>query len=168
MRLFLLFFLVGIFLLLLQTTLLHLLPIGPVVPDLILVLCVYLGLYHPSVGGALGSFLLGYSIDIVSSPILGLNAFAMSLVFLSVYFSSRAIWIQNPIVTSLVVLLAALVKGTAVVLISAVFLSVEGFWIGAARYIIMEALVAAVLAPLVFALLRRGQNYIEKFHAVAQ
>ena len=167
MRLFLLFFLVGIFLLLLQTTLLHLLPIGPVVPDLILVLCVYLGLYHPSVGAALGSFLLGYSIDIVSSPILGLNAFAMSLVFLSVYFSSRAIWIQNPIVTSLVVLLAALVKGTAVVLISAVFLSVEGFWIGAARYIIMEALVAAVLAPLVFALLRRGQNYIEKFRAVA-
>ena len=168
MRLFLLFFLVGIFLLLLQTTLLHLLPIGPVVPDLILVLCVYLGLYHPSVGAALGSFLLGYSIDIVSSPILGLNAFAMSLVFLSVYFSSRSIWIQNPIVTSLVVLLAALVKGAAVVLVSAVFLSVEGFWIGAARYIIMEALVAAVLAPLVFALLRRGQNYIEKFHAVAQ
>ena len=168
MRLFLLFFLVGIFLLLLQTTLLHLLPIGPVVPDLILVLCVYLGLYHPSVGAALGSFLLGYSIDIVSSPILGLNAFAMSLVFLSVYFSSRAIWIQNPIVTSLVVLLAALVKGAAVVLISAVFLSVEGFWIGAARYIITEALVAAVLAPLVFALLRRGQNYIEKFRAVAQ
>ena len=168
MRLFLLFFLVGIFLLLLQTTLLHLLPIGPVVPDLILVLCVYLGLYHPSVGAALGSFLLGYSIDIVSSPILGLNAFAMSLVFLSVYFSSRAIWIQNPIVTSLVVLLAALVKGAAVVLISAVFLSVEGFWIGAARYIIMEALVAAVLAPLVFALLRRSQNFIEKFRAVAQ
>jgi rod shape-determining protein MreD len=167
MRLFLLFFLVGIFLLLLQTTLLHLLPIGPVVPDLILVLCVYLGLYHPSVGAALGSFLLGYSIDIVSSPILGLNAFAMSLVFLSVYFSSRAIWIQNPIVTSLVVLLAALVKGAAVVLISAVFLSVEGFWIGAARYIITEALVAAVLAPLVFALLRRGQNFIEKFRAVA-
>jgi len=168
MRLFLLFFLVGIFLLLLQTTLLHLLPIGPVIPDLILVLCVYLGLYHPSVGAALGSFLLGYSIDIVSSPILGLNAFAMSLVFLSVYFSSRSIWIQNPIVTSLVVLLAALVKGAAVVLVSAVFLSIEGFWIGAARYIIMEALVAAVLAPLVFFLLRRGQNYIEKFRAAAQ
>jgi rod shape-determining protein MreD len=163
MRLFLLFFLVGIFLLLLQTTVLHLLPIGPVVPDLVLVLCVYLGLYHPSVSAALGSFLLGYSVDIVSSPILGLNAFAMSLVFLSVYFSSRSIWIQNPIVTSLVVLLAALVKGAAVVLVSALFLSLEGFWIGAARYIISEALVAAVVAPLVFALLRRCQNYIEKF-----
>jgi len=53
MRLFLLFFLVGILLILLQTTLLHLLPIGPIIPDLTLVLCVYLGLYHPTVGAAL-------------------------------------------------------------------------------------------------------------------
>ena len=167
MRLFLLFFLVGIFVLLLQTTLLHLIPGGPIVPDLTLVLCVYLGLYHPTVGAALGSFLLGYSIDIVSSRVIGVNAFAMSLVFLSVYFSSRAIWLQNPMVTSLVVLLAALVKGAALVLVSAIFVSVEGFWIGAAWYIIKEALLAAVLAPMVFALLRRGENFVERFRSVA-
>lgn len=167
MRLFLLFFLVGIFVLLLQTTLLHLIPGGPIVPDLTLVLCVYLGLYHPTVGAALGSFLLGYSIDIVSSRVIGVNAFAMSLVFLSVYFSSRAIWLQNPMVSSLVVLLAALVKGAALVLVSAIFVSVEGFWIGAAWYIIKEALLAAVLAPMVFALLRRGENFVDSFRSVA-
>ena len=167
MRLFLLFFLVGIFVLLLQTTLLHLLPGGPIAPDLTLVLCVYLGLYHPTVGAALGSFLLGYSIDIVSSRVIGVNAFAMSLVFLSVYFSSRAIWLQNPMVTSLVVLLAALVKGAALVLVSAIFVSVEGFWIGAAWYIIKGALLAAVLAPMVFALLRRGENFVDSFRSVA-
>ena len=73
------------------------------VPDLILVLCVYWGLYHPTVGAALGSFLLGYSVDVVSSPILGLNAFAMSLVFLAVYLSSRSIWLHHPVVSSIVV-----------------------------------------------------------------
>ena len=41
------------------------------VPDLILVLCVYWGLHHPTVGAVLGSFVLGYSVDVVSSPILG-------------------------------------------------------------------------------------------------
>ena len=168
MRLFLLFFLVAIFVLLLQTTLLHLLPISPVVPDLTLVLCVYLGLYHPTVGAALGAFLLGYSIDIVSSRIIGLNAFAMSLVFLTVYLSSRAIWLQNPLVTSFVVLLASLVKGVALVLVSAIFVSIEGFWIGAGWYIIREALLAALLAPVVFALLRRGENYVDRFRAPAQ
>jgi rod shape-determining protein MreD len=168
MRLFLLFFLVAIFVLLLQTTLLHLLPISPVVPDLTLVLCVYLGLYHPTVGAALGAFLLGYSIDIVSSRIIGLNAFAMSLVFLTVYLSSRAIWLQNPLVTSFVVLLASLVKGVALVLVSAIFVSIEGFWIGAGWYIIKEALLAALLAPVVFALLRRGESYVNRFRAPAQ
>jgi rod shape-determining protein MreD len=168
MRLFLLFFLAAIFVLLLQTTLLHLLPISPVVPDLTLVLCVYLGLYHPTVGAALGAFLLGYSIDIVSSRIIGLNAFAMSLVFLTVYLSSRAIWLQNPLVTSLVVLLASLVKGAALVLVSAIFVSIEGFWIGAGWYIIKEALLAALLAPIVFALLRRGESYVARFRAPAQ
>ncbi len=101
MRLFLLYFLVGIFLILLQSTFLHLLPFGPVVPDLVLVLCVYLGLHHPTVGAAVGSFVLGYSIDVVSSRLLGLNAFAMTLVFLSVYFSSRTIWLHHPVVSSL-------------------------------------------------------------------
>lgn len=168
MRLFLLFFLAAIFVLLLQTTLLHLLPISPVVPDLTLVLCVYLGLYHPTVGAALGAFLLGYSIDIVSSRIIGLNAFAMSLVFLTVYLSSRAIWLQNPLVSSLVVLLASLVKGAALVLVSAIFVSIEGFWIGAGWYIIREALLAALLAPVVFAVLRRGENYVDRFRAPAQ
>lgn len=144
---------------LLQTTFLHFFPL---VPDLILVLCVYWGLHHPTVGAVLASFVLGYSVDVVSSPILGINAFAMSLVFLAVYLSSRSIWLHNHLVSAVVVLLASLVKGVALVLVSAIFLSTEGFWMGALRYILLEALVAAMLAPFVFALLRRGQTYLEK------
>jgi rod shape-determining protein MreD len=162
MKLSMLFFVVGVLLVLLQSTIFHLLPLGPIVPDLILVLCVYWGLYHPSVGAVLGSFALGYSVDVVSSPILGLNAFAMSLVALAVYLSSRSIWLHHPMVSAIVVLLASLVKGAALLLVWALFLSVEGFWIGAAKYILMEALIAAVLAPLVFALLHRGQSYVEQ------
>ena len=158
----LLFFAIGIVLLLLQMTFLHLLPLGPIVPDFILVLCVYWGLYHPSVGAVLGSFMLGYSVDVVSSKILGINAFAMSLVFLIVYLSSRSIWLHHPVVSSFVVLLASLVKGAALVLVSAIFLSVDGLWLGALRYILLEALVAAILAPFAFSLLRRGQNLVDK------
>ncbi len=144
---------------LLQTTFLH---FSPVVPDLILVLCVYWGLHHPTVGAVLGSFVLGYSVDVVSSPLLGINAFAMSLVFLAVYLSSRSIWLHNPLVSAVVVLLASLVKGVALVLVWVIFLSTEGFWMGAIRYILIEAVVAAVLAPSIFAVLRRGQTYLER------
>lgn len=169
MKLSLLFFAVGLILVLLQTTLLHLLPLGPIVPDLVLVLCVYWGLYHPTVGAVLASFLLGYSVDVVSSPILGLNAFAMSTVFLAVHLSSRSIWLHDPMSSAIVVLLASLVKGAALALLSAVFLNAESFWLGAYRYIIIitEALIAAALAPFVFALLRRGQSYMERFRVTA-
>lgn len=159
MKLWLLLFAVGLVMILLQTTFLH---FSPVVPDLILVLCVYWGLHHPTVGAVLASFVLGYSIDVVSSPILGVNAFAMSLVFLAVYLSSRSIWLHNHLVSAIVVLLASLVKGAALVLVWAIFLSTEGFWMGAIRYILIEALVAALVAPFVFSLLRRGQSYVER------
>ena len=65
-----------------------------------------------------------------------------------------------------IVLFAALVKGVALVLLWVVFLNTEGFWSGAVRYIIMEALLAAALAPLVFSLLRRSESYLKKFGAV--
>jgi len=162
MKLSLLFFSIGILLVFLQTTFLHLLPLGPIVPDLTLVLCVYWGLHHPTVGAVLSAFVLGYSVDAVSSPILGLNAFAMSLVFLSVYLSSRSIWIHNPVVSTVVVFLACWVKGAALVLGWAMFLSVEDMWLGALKYILLEAIVAAALAPIVFSLLRRGQTYLEE------
>ena len=110
MKLSLLLFAVGLLLVLLQTTFLHFFPL---VPDLILVLCVYWGLHHPTVGAVLASFVLGYSVDVVSSPVLGINALAMSLVFLSVYLSSRSIWLHNHLVSAIVVFLAALVKGVA-------------------------------------------------------
>lgn len=162
MKLTLLFGVVGLISIVLQMSLLHLLPLGPVVPDLILVLCVYLGLHHPSVGAALGSFVLGYSMDVVSSPLLGINAFAMSLVFLAVYLSARSIWVHNPLVSAFIVLAASLVKSAALVLISALFVSMDGIWEAALRYVLMEALLAAALAPVLFTLLQRSQSLIQQ------
>ena len=38
-------------------------------PDLVLVLCVYLGLHEHSIAGALGAFLLGYFLDSFSGDV---------------------------------------------------------------------------------------------------
>jgi hypothetical protein len=48
----------GTIALLLQTTVLHGLTGGRIIPDLILILCVYLGLHEHNIGGATGAFLL--------------------------------------------------------------------------------------------------------------
>jgi rod shape-determining protein MreD len=158
----LLFFVVGFLSVLLQTTFLHLLPLGPLVPDLTLVLCVYWGLNYPTVGAVLGSFLLGYSIDVFSSPLLGLNAFAMSLVFLAVYLASRCIWVQNPTLGTIVVFGASWVKAAALLIAGVLFLPPQGLWPGILKYVFIEAVLAAIMAPWLFAFIRKGESYVEE------
>jgi rod shape-determining protein MreD len=162
MKVSLLFLAVGFVLLLLQTTLPRIVPMGPFVPDLALVLCVYLGLNHPTIGAVVGTFLLGYSVDVFSSNILGLNAFALSLVFITAYLSSRAIWVHSPLLSASVVFLASWVKGGSLMLLWATFLTMDRYGLGSVKYILVDALLAAVLAPALFALLKRGQNYLER------
>ena len=53
--------------LLVQTTLFHALPFGfHPSPDILVIVCVFLGLHRHTVGGALGAFVLGYLQDAVS------------------------------------------------------------------------------------------------------
>ncbi|OGQ83500.1 MAG: rod shape-determining protein MreD [Deltaproteobacteria bacterium RIFCSPLOWO2_12_FULL_60_19] len=163
MRLSLLFIAAGFLVVLLQTTVLHLLPLGRFVPDLALVLCVYLGLNHPTVGAVLGSFILGYSVDVFSAGgVLGLNAFAFSLVFLAVYVSSRAIWVHSPLSSAPVVFFASWIKVAALQGVWTLFLAMEGLGAGALKYTLVDAILAAVLAPGIFSLLKRGQSYLEE------
>lgn len=163
MRLSLLFIAAGFLVVLLQTTVLHLLPLGRFVPDLALVLCVYLGLNHPTVGAVLGSFILGYSVDVFSAGgVLGLNAFAFSLVFLAVYVSSRAIWVHSPLSSAPVVFFASWIKVAALQGVWTLFLAMDGLGAGALKYTLVDAILAAVLAPGIFSLLKRGQSYLEE------
>jgi len=138
-----------------QSTLLPLLPIGPVLPDLMLVVCVYLGLYVHSPAGALGAFLIGYAQDAFSGTVLGINAFAMSLVFVSVYLTSRHLWVNNTLSQIVLVFLASLVKTVTIVALIGVFLSLDGLWRTILKYIFLEAALAAVFSPPIFAVLAR-------------
>ena len=110
----------------------------------------------------MGSFILGYSVDVFSSPVLGLNAFAMSLVFLAVYLISRCLWVHNPLLSAAVVFLASWVKGAALLLVWTLFLAIDSLWMGVLKYIFLEALLAAILAPGLFFFFQLSQSYLEK------
>jgi rod shape-determining protein MreD len=145
--------------LLLQTTLLHVLPEEFGVPDLLLVLCVYLGLHRHSVGGAAGAFILGYLEDSFSGGLAGLNAFAMCLVFLLVYLTSRRLWVDNIISKVVVVFLAAVVKTVTVSVLLALFLSFDGLRNVGLSAVFIQAALAASMAPALFALLARSNEH---------
>ena len=138
---------------LLQTTVLKILAVRGVTPDLQLILLVFLALRRGSMSGQLAGFAGGMLEDLVSLAPLGFHALVRTLVG----FSSGQL--HGLIRTSAVavpglLLGAALIKGLASALLGLIFdihpdlHLLEGrFWI--------EAAYSAVLAPLLFALLGR-------------
>ena len=145
--------LAGSLALLLQTTILHSLTGGRAIPDLVLILCVYLGLHEHNVGGATGAFLLGYLLDSFSGSLVGLNAFAMTTVYLVVYLISRRLWMDNAFSRIAMVFLATFLKGIAILGALAAYLSIDRLSLGAAQLLLAEALLAAALTPPVVAVL---------------
>jgi len=142
--------LISMIALLLQTTVLHGLTGGRIIPDLILILCVYLGLHEHNIGGAAGAFLLGYLLDSFSGSLVGLHAFAMTSVYLVVYLVSRRLWMDNTLSGVAMVFLGSLLKGVAIVLALAAYLSIDRMSFGVAQTLFAEALLAAALTPVVF------------------
>jgi rod shape-determining protein MreD len=142
--------LTGTLALLLQTTVLHGLTGGRIIPDLVLILCVYLGLYEHNLGGATGAFLFGYLFDSFSGSLVGLHAFAMTTVYLVVYLVSRRLWMDNTLSGVAMVFLGSVLKGLAIVVALAAYLSIDRMSFGVAQTLFAEALLAAALTPVVF------------------
>lgn len=155
MRAAILFILVAVAALLLQTSVLPQALLGRASPDLLLIVCVYLALYRHSVGGALGAFSLGYLQDAFSGSVIGLNAFGMSLVYAAIYLTSRRMWVGNTLSLVVLVFLASIIKTTAILVLVGLFISVDGLGRTIFGYLFTDAVLAAALSPPVFAVLAR-------------
>ena len=148
--------------LVLQSTALHILFGSGPVPDIPLILCVYLGLHHHSVGGALGAFVLGYVQDSFSANVIGLNAFGLCLVFLLVYLTSRRLWVDNLLSKVVVVFLASAVKTAAVTALLFLFVASVSLSTRTVSQLLWQAVFTAAVGPLVFSLLASTQKPVEE------
>jgi rod shape-determining protein MreD len=136
---------------LLQTTVLSWLRWLPVVPDLMLVLTVYVGIRHPSAAGAVGAFVLGYFLDTFSGTLLGTHAFALTAVFAAVYLIGRHFWMESGVPVMLLVFFGGCVRALAGAAVEALAAGPAAVWQHALRYGFLEAGIAALVAPAVFA-----------------
>ena len=139
---------------LLQTSVLPLVPLLPVVPDLILVLTVYVGIRHPSASGACGAFVLGYFLDTFSGTILGMHAFALTAVFAGVHLIGRNFWMESGAPVMILVFAGACLGQLASVAIATLVASRAPVWQHVLRYGLLEAGMAALASPMVFACVR--------------
>src|SRR5262249_14051311 len=140
---------------LLQTTIgAAVMPITGVVPNLVLVLAVYLGLRHHSVGGVAGAFLLGYFLDTFSGTLLGVHAAACTAAYVVAYLIARTLWTEDGLPAMIVVFLAALIY---TVVAHGVVVLVDRAWPGwliVARRGLVQAVFAVVVTPWMFRLVQ--------------
>jgi rod shape-determining protein MreD len=136
---------------LLQTTVFRWVPRLPAVPDLLLVLAVYVASRHHSAAAVCGVFLLGYFVDTFSGTLLGVNVFAFTAVYAAVYLVARNLWMERGLPVMAVVFFGACVRTVAALFVTALVASSQPFWHYLARYGLLEAGLAALVAPAVFA-----------------
>jgi rod shape-determining protein MreD len=134
-----------------QTSVLPAVPGLPIVPDVILVLAVYLGVHYQSVGGAVGAFLLGYFLDTFSGTLLGLNAFSLTAAYLAVRWVARQLWVRRGLPVIAIVLFGGIVRDAAALAVSALVAAGAPVWHHVLTYGFAGVLAAAVVAPAVFA-----------------
>lgn len=149
MRLFLLFSLAAFIALILQTTLPRLLPLGLLVPDLVLILAVDLGLRHPRALTALMAFAMGYAVDAFSGVELGLNALLLTMVFMFAYWLSRVLVSTSTAIGVMAVFAGVIFSDIGNYLITSRFAPAERLH-ALMPAVLIQAAVTALLTPSVF------------------
>jgi len=142
-----------------QTAVPMLLRVRFLVPNLIVILAVDLGLRHHGATAALVAFAMGYATDATSGARIGLNAFLVTLIYLLSYEVSRRLLVTTGLVGALAVFVAALVTGLGVAGIAAGGAAMTAMG-SVAPWVLAQAAISAILAPLVFALLARLKKAI--------
>lgn len=141
-----------------QATVLPALLPRPLVPNLVLVLVVWLALHQRGAGGAIGAFLLGWFLDTFSGTLLGVQAFAMSATYLAVWVVGRTLWTEQGVSAMAMVFAAAGVHVAAALTITWLVEAGGPVWHHAWRWGLVEAALAAAAAPLVFGFLAWEQR----------
>lgn len=159
MRLLVLFSIAALVALAAETTIPRWLPLGPLMPDLVLILAVDLGLKHHGALAVAMVFGMGYATDSFSGTHLGLNAFMLTLVFLMAYGLSRYLISTSTAIGVILVFIGAMLTGVANYLVSESTDSLAG--VGAiVPAVAIRAGVSAICAPGVFALMAAAKRAV--------
>jgi rod shape-determining protein MreD len=136
---------------LLQTTVFPAVLPAAFTPNLLLILVAYLALRHQSLAGVTGAFLLGYLLDTFSGTRLGVQAFALTAAYGSVYVIARRLWTETGLSVMGMAFLGACVQAFAAALVLCLVEPPAPVWQHMLSHGFVEAAVAALVAPAGFA-----------------
>jgi rod shape-determining protein MreD len=151
--------------LLVQGSVVHTVAPSPaaIAPDLILILVVFTALHIRGAMGVLIAFVLGLCSDFASAQYVGPCAAGMVAAFYSVIVISDKVFAERVIALCALTITASLVKSAMYTLMLYLYVDAKLFTLETLERVGFEALLSAVLAPLVIKLL----NATEDAHPVS-
>jgi len=158
MKRILLFILLGILVLTLQTTLLRFFPIQRIRPDFMLIFTLYLGFSSPPIPGAILAFFMGYFVDLFSGNSFGLYTSSRLLLFYGAYLFKSKFYLEGFSSQFIFVFLAAFLEGFLILMLLT-FLSPEPlFHLYPSFFLSLfpQSTVTALITPILFLLFRKG------------
>ena len=138
----------------LQTSVLHRIPIGGMKPDLVLIIVVYLGLVKGAEVGTLSGFIFGLIEDVVSGTYLGSNALAKTIVGFFCGVGGKRLYTHNMFSQILFVSLSSVIN---IVL----RLSINGFVTEWRQVFLYETVYNLLCCPFLVIIFRQAEKQLK-------
>jgi rod shape-determining protein MreD len=162
MKRFFLLLLVGVFLLILQTTWLSSFPVHRLRPDLLLIFTLYLAfLFPPTLGGIL-AFLMGYLMDLFSGNTFGFYALSRTLVFFVAQFLKERFYLEGFSFQCLFAFIFSILEGGfTLVLINALqSVPVGNLYASLFTLLLPQSLLTGLASPFLFLLFQKVRFFL--------
>lgn len=126
-----------------------------IVPNFLLIFVVYLSFYEATPFGAVLSFLLGIEFDLASGELLGPHAASMAVVFGFLSSVTQRIFVDSVLAVFLAVFLSSMFAHLIYVILLFEFKPSQSLLSLLVEFSLPEALLTALVAPVMFSILRR-------------
>lgn len=143
--------------LILQSTLLKLVAVRQIQPDLVVLVLFYVALLEGSFGATIAGFCIGLVQDVYAPETLGLNALCKSLVGFGLGYCQRGVFMESLVARALILFVAVLAHDILYFLIFS-WPEVGRGLVLLVRFGLPTALYTALVGYLIFYLIRRKER----------
>jgi rod shape-determining protein MreD len=154
--------LLGVLLLIVQTTLLPFIPIHGIRPDILLVFTLYLGLSFSPVSGGTLAFLMGYLMDLFSGNAFGFYALSRPLVFFAAQFFRERFYLEGFYSKFLFAFIYAVSEGLLIFLFMNAFhpAPLGSLYPLLLTFLLPQSFFTALVTPPLFFLFQKGSSFL--------
>lgn len=130
-----------------------------ILPDILVILQVYISLRHRNVRGLLGVYLLGLLADMATGVYLGPNAAAAILIFAASGLLANRVYAERIFAMVFISFICSIVKSCAIASLLFYYTNYEFVLAPFIRVVFFEALATAFCAPIVIRILQFGSSF---------